>query len=160
MRALTLALTICVLSVPAFAQEPEWYQRSIAMQGGETGGIRPKGSGRSVAGLVAPLASKLASIQAACPGTVVISAVRHTRIAGTRVMSLHSKGQAVDVTGNYRCLYAQLASWPGGYSTDAHRVQHIHISYGGFEHGLRFAHGGGKRYAKRRGPVKRYAVAS
>ena len=100
------------------------------------------------AGLVGPLAAKLASIQAACPGTHAISGVRHTRIAGTRRMSLHAQGKAVDVRGPYGCIYAQLKGWSGGYSTDAGRVQHIHISYdagGGREMGLRFAHGGGHR---------------
>ncbi|MBI3700343.1 MAG: hypothetical protein HY242_07840 [Afipia sp.] len=102
----------------------------------------------SAAGLVGPLQSKLASIEAACPGTQAISTVRHTRIAGTRVMSLHAQGKAVDVRGPYGCIYAQLQGWQGGYSTDAGRMQHIHISYddtGGREMGLRFAHGGGRR---------------
>lgn len=99
-------------------------------------------------GLVAPLQAKLASIQAACPGTHAISGIRHTRIRGTRTMSLHAQGKAVDVRGPYACIYAQLADWKGGYSTDSGRVQHIHISYdeaGGREMGLRFAHGGGRR---------------
>jgi hypothetical protein len=99
-------------------------------------------------GLVGPLQAKLASIQAACPGTHAISGIRHTRIAGTRRMSLHAQGKAVDVRGPYGCIYAQLKGWDGGYSTDAGRVKHIHISYdnaGGREMGLRFAHGGGRR---------------
>lgn len=103
-------------------------------------------------GLVGPLQAKLASIQAACPGTHAISGIRHTRIAGTRRMSLHAQGKAVDVRGPYGCIYAQLKGWSGGYSTDAGRMQHIHISYddaGGREMGLRFAHGGGRRHAWR-----------
>lgn len=111
-----------------------------------------RGSERYSAGLVGPLRAKLASIQAACPGTQAISGVRHTRIAGTRRMSLHSQGKAVDVRGPYGCIYAQLKSWAGGYSTDAGRVKHIHISYdagGGREMGLRFAHGGGRRHSWR-----------
>ncbi|MGL5168648.1 MAG: hypothetical protein ACRC9K_22445 [Afipia sp.] len=103
-------------------------------------------------GLVGPLQAKLASIQAACPGTHAISGVRHTRIAGTRRMSLHAQGKAVDVRGPYGCIYSQLKGWSGGYSTDAGRVQHIHISYddgGGREMGLRFAHGGGRRHSWR-----------
>lgn len=106
----------------------------------------------SSAGLVGPLQSKLASIEAACPGTQAISTVRHTRIAGTRVMSLHAQGKAVDVRGPYGCIYGQLKDWSGGYSTDAGRMQHIHISYddaGGREMGLRFAHGGGRRHSWR-----------
>ncbi len=104
------------------------------------------------AGLVGPLQAKLASIQAACPGTHAISGIRHTRIAGTRRMSLHAQGKAVDVRGPYGCIYAQLKGWSGGYSTDSGRVQHIHISYddaGGREMGLRFAHGGGRRHSWR-----------
>jgi hypothetical protein len=103
-------------------------------------------------GLVGPLQAKLASIQAACPGTHAISGIRHTRIAGTRRMSLHAQGKAVDLRGPYGCIYAQLKGWSGGYSTDAGRMQHIHISYddaGGREMGLRFAHGGGRRHAWR-----------
>lgn len=106
-------------------------------------------AGVSVSGLVGPLASKLASIEAACPGTHAISGIRHTRIAGTRRMSLHAQGKAVDVRGPYGCIYAQLKGWSGGYSTDAGRVQHVHISYddgAGREMGLRFAHGGGRRH--------------
>jgi hypothetical protein len=101
--------------------------------------------GVSVSGLVSPLATKLASIQAACPGTQAISGIRHTRIAGTRRMSLHAQGKAVDVRGPYGCIYSELKGWSGGYSTDAGRVRHIHISYddaGGREMGIRFAHGG------------------
>jgi hypothetical protein len=103
-------------------------------------------------GLFGPLQAKLASIQAACPGTHAISGIRHTRIAGTRRMSLHAQGKAVDVRGPYGCIYSQLKGWSGGYSTDAGRVQHIHISYddgGGREMGLRFAHGGGRRHSWR-----------
>lgn len=112
----------------------------------------PRASEGYSAGLVGPLQAKLASIQAACPGTHAISGVRHTRIAGTRRMSLHAQGKAVDVRGPYGCIYGQLKGWSGGYSTDAGRVQHIHISYddgGGREMGLRFAHGGGRRHSWR-----------
>src|ERR1700754_1270317 len=87
---------------------------------------RESETGVSVSGLVSPLAAKLASIQAACPGTHAISGIRHTRIAGTRRMSLHAQGKAVDVRGPYGCIYAQLKDWSGGYSTDAGRVRHIH----------------------------------
>lgn len=117
--------------------------------------VPPAIEARSVSyasGIVAPLAAKLASIQSACPGTHAISGIRHTRIAGSRRMSLHAQGKAVDVRGPYGCIYAQLKDWKGGYSTDAGRAQHIHISYdeaGGREMGLRFAHSGGRRAAWR-----------
>jgi len=106
-------------------------------------------------GVVAPLAAKARQIQAAC-GSRVISGVRHTRIAGTRRMSLHASGRAVDMSGNPRCIYAQLKGWPGGYTVDYGRARHVHISYGGREHGLRFAHGGGHRKARH---ARRYARA-
>lgn len=99
-----------------------------------TNGVRPE------------LMDKVRSIQAACPGTHVISGYRHTFVAGTRRISLHASGRAVDVRGPYGCIYAQLAGWPGGYSTDVARVRHIHISLGGREDGLRFRHGGGRRH--------------
>lgn len=108
--------------------------------------------GAFTGGLVGPLQAKLGSIESACPGTQAISGIRHTRIAGTRVMSLHAQGKAVDVRGPYGCIYGQLTGWTGGYSTDAGRMQHIHISYddaGGREMGLRFAHSGGRRHSWR-----------
>lgn len=105
-----------------------------------------------VSGLVAPLADKLASIQSACPGTVAISGVRHTRVRGTNRWSLHTQGKAVDVRGDYRCIFAQLHGWPGGYSIDPGRVRHVHFSYdadGGREWGVRFAHGGHRKHRHR-----------
>lgn len=108
---------------------------------GATGRVFKRDRSISVAGINSTLAAKIASIQSACPGTVVISALRHTYVAGTRRMSLHASGNAVDVRGPYGCIYSQLSGWPGGYSTDASRVKHIHISYGGREDGLRFRHG-------------------
>jgi hypothetical protein len=105
-------------------------------------------AGASLGGIVAPLAAKAAEIVSGC-GSRVVSGVRHTLIAGTRTLSLHASGRAVDVAGNPSCIYRHLAGWPGGYSTDYGRVRHVHISYGGREDGLRFAHGGGRRHIKR-----------
>lgn len=104
----------------------------------------------SASGIVGPLAAKVAEIQSAC-GSRVISGVRHTRIAGTRRLSLHASGKAVDMAGDPRCIYMHLAGWQGGYSTDYGRVRHVHISYdpdGGREMGIRFRHGS-HRYAHR-----------
>lgn len=92
-----------------------------------------------LAGVSAPLAAKAREIEAAC-GSVVISSLRHTRVAGTRRWSLHASGHAVDMQGNPRCIYAHLRGFSGGYSTDYWRVRHVHISLGGREDGLRFAH--------------------
>ncbi len=97
--------------------------------------------GVSTSGIVPQLAAKVAEIQSAC-GSTVISAVRHTRVRGSGRMSLHASGRAVDMAGNPSCIYRALANWPGGYSTDYHRIRpnHVHISFGGREDGLRFAH--------------------
>lgn len=140
MRALILAALLLCAASSSYAQEPEWYQASLKAQGQGHARGAGKLAGVPTVGLVTPLLTKLADIQASCPGTVVISAVRHTRIAGSRRMSLHASGQAVDVRGPYPCIYAQIQDWPGGYSTDAKRVRHIHISIGGHEDGLRFVH--------------------
>ena len=106
----------------------------------------------SMAGVVPALAAKVAQIQSACPGANVISSIRHTRIRGSGRLSLHATGEAVDMRGNPSCVYGQLRDWPGGYSTDYGRVQHIHISLAanGREAGLRFTHGGGKGHRHRR----------
>jgi hypothetical protein len=108
---------------------------------------RERPSGVSLAGVVPQLASKVVEIIGTC-GSQVISAVRHTFIAGTRHISQHANGTAVDVTGNPSCIYSMLHDWPGGYSVDYAAVRHVHISLGGPERGLRFVHGGYRhRYA-------------
>ena len=106
-------------------------------------------------GVVPPLAAKAREIVASC-GSVVISGIRHTRIAGTGGrLSLHASGRAVDIKGNPACIASHLRGWPGGASTDYSAVQHTHISYapGGPEWGVRFAHyrgGHRKRHKHRR----------
>ena len=90
-------------------------------------------------GVAPELAAKAREIVSAC-GSRVISGVRHTRVAGTRRMSLHASGRAVDMAGNPSCIYARLRGWPGGVSTDYGRVRHVHFSLGGREDGMRFAH--------------------
>jgi hypothetical protein len=118
-----------------------------------------RADGARVGGLVAPLAEKVAQIAAAC-GTQVISGVRHTHVAGTGRMSLHASGQAADLRGNPGCVYRMLQGWAGGYSTDYGRVHHVHLSWGGREQGLRFAHGGGgHRHAHARSHQRRPHVA-
>ena len=96
-----------------------------------------------IAGVYGPLAMKAREIESAC-GSHVLSGLRHTRVAGTHRMSLHASGHAVDMAGNPGCIYAHLRGWSGGYSTDYARVHHIHISLGGREDGIRFAHRGGR----------------
>ena len=74
-------------------------------------------------------------------GSAVISGFRPgARIAGSGPPSLHASGRAVDIRGNPSCIYAHLHSWPGGYSIDYGAVEHVHISLGGNEDGLRFSH--------------------
>lgn len=98
----------------------------------------------ALTGVVPPLAAKAREIVGTC-GSRVISAVRHTFVAGTRLISLHASGRAVDVAGNPGCIYALLHGWPGGVSIDYGRVRHVHVSYdpvGRREWHARFAHGG------------------
>lgn len=119
-------------------------------------------SGKSLDGIVAPLAAKILSVASLCPGTTVISTVRPGAVVrGSGRPSLHRYGKAVDIAGPYGCLYAALKGFPGGVSTDAHRVRHIHISYdkGGREWGSRFAHFGGSRRTRYARHHKRYRYA-
>ena len=88
-------------------------------------GYKQKRSSGSLAGIVAKLRSQC--------GARVSSGYRPG--AGC-----HGLNQAVDMTGNYACMYRVLRSWPGGYSTDAGRCRHIHISSCSREWGLRFRH--------------------
>lgn len=132
------------------AKRQRWRQVPIFAPLVERGAV-----GR-LSGVVAPLAAKAREIVANC-GSVVISGVRHTYIAGTGGrLSLHASGRAVDIKGNPACIRAHLAGWPGGASTDYAAVQHTHISYapGGPEWGRRFAHHRGQhrhRHHRRRG---------
>jgi hypothetical protein len=101
----------------------------------------PQAKSAGLSGVVAPLAAKVSDIVSRC-GARVISGVRHSYVAGTRLISLHASGRAVDIGGNPRCIYPHLVDWPGGVSTDYARVKHVHVSYapGGREWGARFAH--------------------
>lgn len=102
---------------------------------------KPHPQAARLSGVVGPLAAKAAEIVSTC-GSRVVSAVRHTFIAGTRQISLHASGRAVDIVGNPSCAYALLRGWPGGYSVDYAKVRHVHISYapGRREWGTRFVH--------------------
>lgn len=113
--------------------------------------VRAVGRSVSLAGVVPTLAAKAREIQQSC-GSAVISAVRHTYIRGTRRISLHASGHAVDMAGNPACIYERLRGWSGGYSVDYARVKHVHISLAeasGREMGSRFRHGGGRKKARR-----------
>ena len=104
--------------------------------------------GVSLVGVVPQLAAKVTEIVGVC-GSEVISAVRHTFIAGTHLISQHANGTAVDVAGNPSCIYSMLHGWPGGYSIDYGAVHHVHISIGGREKGSRFVHGGHRHHYAR-----------
>lgn len=130
-------------------------QRSDTMPA-ESQSIR--GKSVSLSGVVPELAAKARKIVATC-GSRIISAVRRSKIAGTRITSLHAYGRAVDLQGNPGCIYRLLAGWQGGVSTDYSAVRHVHVSFApqGREWGLRFRHARvGKRnifrrYANRHG---------
>ena len=105
---------------------------------------RGKGrASRNVSGLPGPLVAKLQELDRAC-GMRVVSAFRPgARVAGTGRVSLHALRKAADIAGgDFGCAYARLARWPGGVSTDAAAVRHIHLSWnpGGREWGARFVH--------------------
>jgi hypothetical protein len=133
-------------------------QRELRNRHAYRGADRGRGSVGMIAGVSAPLAAKAREIASAC-GASVISGHRRTRVAGTGRMSLHASGRAVDMRGNPSCIYAHLRGWPGGYSTDYGRVKHVHISLGGSEDGLRFAHGGHHRHYAHAGHRGRFAHA-
>ena len=87
----------------------------------------------------ASLSEIVARLQSQC-GAKIISSVRPGARTPFGVQSCHATGQAVDMTGNYACMYSVLRSWPGGYTTDSGRCRHIHISSCRMEYGLRFKH--------------------
>jgi hypothetical protein len=97
------------------------------------------------------LAAKAHEIVASC-GSSIISGFRPgAHIAGSGRLSLHASGRAVDIRGNPHCIYSHLLGWPGGYSVDYGSVQHVHISLGGREDGVRFSHYGGSHHHRRYG---------
>lgn len=147
MKYLLLAALFALLSTPAEARHHHRHH-VVHHRHHWRAHQRIQRAGVSLAGVVAPLAEKVTSIVASC-GSTVISAVRHTFVAGTRRISQHANGTAIDITGNPSCIYAMLRGWPGGYSTDYSAVRHVHISYGGREAGIRFVHGGHHRHRHR-----------
>lgn len=98
---------------------------------------------KSLAGFPMPLQKMVATLQSEC-GARITSAYRPgARVAGSGRPSLHASKKAVDLQArNPSCLYATLKKvrYAGGYSTDYRAVNHLHMSWGGREHGSRFAH--------------------
>lgn len=90
--------------------------------------------------VIGALTAKANEIVLEC-GSKIVSGYRPgARVAGTRRMSLHASGRAIDMQGNPACIYAHLRGWPGGASVDYAAVRHVHISLGGREDGRRFTH--------------------
>lgn len=97
---------------------------------------------KSLYGFPEPLQRMVGILQTQC-GARITSAYRPgARVAGSGRPSLHASKRAVDLQGNPSCLYAKLKQhrYAGGYSTDYRAVNHLHMSWGGREHGARFAH--------------------
>jgi hypothetical protein len=94
----------------------------------------------NLASIGSTLAVKAREIVASCASSVISSFRPGARIAGSGHASMHASGRAVDIRGNPSCIYGHLQGWPGGYSVDYGAVQHVHISLGGHEDGLRFSH--------------------
>jgi hypothetical protein len=120
----------------------------LVLMGAAAGaGARNRGDEKSFDGYSQALASKAEEIVAAC-GSHVISTYRPgAHIAGTGRMSLHAVHKAFDIEGNAPCIYAHLEGWSGGYSVDYGRVRHVHVSLGGREDGIRFAHHSHSRHS-------------
>lgn len=82
----------------------------------------------------------VAMLQSQC-GAKVISGFRPGARTPFGVQSCHATNQAVDMTGNYACMYRLLAKYhKGGYTLDSGRCRHIHISWCRMEYGMRFNH--------------------
>jgi hypothetical protein len=117
--------------------------------------------GVSLAGVPQPLVEWLHKVRDACPGFKAISACRPgARVRGSGRTSLHASCRAVDFQlSEPACAQRVMAKFPGGMSNDYRRVNHFHVSWakGSGEWGARFAHYGGKRYAKRYKARYRYA---
>jgi hypothetical protein len=111
----------------------------------------PGAGSTSPAGASETLATKAQEIVASCHSSVISAFRPGARVAGSGRASLHASGQAVDIRGNPGCIYSYLHGWEGGYSTDYASVQHVHISLGGREDGLRFVHHSSRHASSRHG---------
>jgi len=109
----------------------------------------------SRAGVPSSIAAHLSMVAAQCGAVRIISAYRPgARIAGSGRMSCHAMGQAVDYQiGNPSCALRLASRWRGGHSIDYNTApggKHFHISICRQEMGVRFAHRGGRSYARSR----------
>ena len=126
-----------------FARPPVFDRpRTLAAYLGE---FRPL---KSLAGFPVPLQKMVATLQSECGARITAAYRPGARVAGSGRPSLHASKKAVDLQArNPSCLYATLkrARYAGGWSTDYRAVNHLHMSWGGREHGRRFAHYSGSR---------------
>ena len=144
MRLAVLVAVGMITAAPAEARRHAHY-----------GGHHTHGHHGGLAHVNPRLAAKVRQVVGACHAHVVSGLRPGARIAGSGRRSRHASGQAVDVSGNYRCIYAHLRGWPS-YSLDGPRMRHVHISlgeghfyhHGGRHHGHRYA-GRGHRYVWR-----------
>lgn len=106
---------------------------------------------RTGPGIPGPVRTALNQVSSQCQGFRIVSHFRPgAHVAGTRRVSLHASGRAVDFrVSNWGCAYHALRGWGGGISMDAPRVHHIHISYGGHEGHFMHHMVGSVRYASR-----------
>lgn len=114
--------------------------------------------GVSLAGVPSDLIGWLDKVRNDCTGFKAISACRPgARVRGSGRLSLHASCRAVDFqVASPSCAWAVLnpktgPRFPGGLSNDYYRVAHFHVSWakGSGEWGSRFAHYGGRSYARR-----------
>jgi hypothetical protein len=114
----------------------------------------------SLAGVPSIIQSFLAAVQSQCGSVKVISGHRPgARVAGSGIVSCHATGQAADYTiSSPACALRVAAGYQHlGHSNDYGRVAHFHVSSCAREAGMRFAHGGGSRYARARSTRTRVA---
>lgn len=109
----------------------------------------------------------LSRVQRDCGRVTVISTIRRgARIAGSRIMSCHAIGQAVDYqVADPACALRLARTVRLGHSVDYYGVRalygrgmpvHYHVSNCRQEMGAKFVHGGGRAYARKKAKT-RYA---
>lgn len=104
-------------------------------------------------GIPGEIASFLQNVASQCGAVRVISTFRRGAVvAGTNRSSCHAAGQAVDYQiSNPSCALRVAQGVRLGHSIDYAHVNHFHVSNCAREMGARFAHGGGRSYARRAG---------
>lgn len=106
----------------------------------------------------------LNKVEQACGQVLAISGLRNTKVRGTKRVSLHAKGLAIDYqVADTTCALMQAKDFKGGHTTDYTKVtpNHFHISWapGSREYGKKFTHYGGKTFAEMITARKKAAAA-